>query len=430
MATLAPAVLPPEIASAIVNPVAYGEWNGIKEKFRWARDNMPVGLVQAEGYMPFWAITRHEDIMTVSKDNARFLNAPKSVVLGPIAVQMLTHMITGGSPHLVRSLVTMDAPEHMDYRKLTQSWFMPKNLASLEEKIRGIARASVDAMLATGGSCDFVHQVSALYPLHVVMQILGVPHEDEPLMLKLTQEMFGGEDPDLNRARSVELTPEQVTQFVIEAVRDFEGYFMKLAADRRANPQDDVATVIANAVIDGEPISDRNAAGYYIIVAAAGHDTTSASTAGAMWALAKDPEQFAWIKADRSLLPGLIEEAIRWTTPVQHFMRTAAEDCEIGGQRIAKDDWLMLCYVSGNHDERVFPDPDRFDASRGPNRHVAFGAGVHQCLGLHLARLEMRILFDELLDRIDSVELAGTPQRASSTFVGGPKTLPIRFVPS
>jgi len=430
MATIAPAVLPPEIASAIVNPVAYGEWNGIKEKFRWARDNMPVGLVQAEGYMPFWAITRHEDIMTVSKDNARFLNAPKSVVLGPIAVQMLTHMITGGSPHLVRSLVTMDAPEHMDYRKLTQSWFMPKNLASLEEKIRGIARASVDAMLATGGHCDFVHQVSALYPLHVVMQILGVPHEDEPLMLKLTQEMFGGEDPDLNRARSVELTPEQVTQFVIEAVRDFEGYFMKLAADRRANPQDDVATVIANAVIDGEPISDRNAAGYYIIVAAAGHDTTSASTAGAMWALAKDPDQFARIKADRSLLPGLIEEAIRWTTPVQHFMRTAAEDCEIGGQRIAKDDWLMLCYVSGNHDERVFPDPDRFDASRGPNRHVAFGAGVHQCLGLHLARLEMRILFDELLDRIDSVELAGTPQRASSTFVGGPKTLPIRFVAS
>lgn len=428
MATIASSVLPPEISSAIVNPVAYGEWNGIKEKFRWARDNMPVGLVQTEGFMPFWAITRHEDIMTVSKDNARFLNAPKSVVLGPVAVQMLTHMITGGSPHLVRSLVTMDAPEHMDYRKLTQSWFMPKNLGSIEEKIRGIARTSVDAMLATGGSCDFVHQVSALYPLHVVMQILGVPHEDEPLMLKLTQEMFGGEDPDLNRARSVELTPEQVTQFVIEAVRDFEGYFMKLAADRRANPQDDVATVIANAVVDGEPISDRNAAGYYIIVAAAGHDTTSASTAGAMWALAKDPEQFARIKADRSLLPGLIEEAIRWTTPVQHFMRTAAEDCEIGGQRIAKDDWLMLCYVSGNHDERVFPDPDRFDASRSPNRHVAFGAGVHQCLGLHLARLEMRILFDELLDRIDSVELAGTPQRASSTFVGGPKTLPIRFV--
>lgn len=428
MATIAPATLPPEIASAIVNPVAYGQWSDLKDKFRWARDNMPVGLVQAEGYMPFWAVTRHEDILAISKDNARFLNAPKSVVLAPVAVQMLTHMITGGSPHLVRSLVTMDAPEHMDYRKLTQSWFMPKNLANIEGRIREIARSSIDAMIATGGTCDFVGQVSALYPLHVVMQILGVPDADEPLMLKLTQEMFGGEDPGLNRARSVDLTPEQVMQFVVDAVRDFEGYFMKLAADRRAHPRDDVASVIANAMIDGAPISDRNAAGYYIIVAAAGHDTTSASTAGAMWALADDPEQFARIKADRSLLPGLIEEAIRWTTPVQHFMRTAAEDCEIAGQAIAKDDWLMLCYVSGNYDERVFDNPDRFDASRGPSRHVAFGAGVHQCLGLHLARLEMRILFEELLDRVDSVELAGTPQRASSTFVGGPKTLPIRFV--
>lgn len=428
MATIAPATLPPEIASAIVNPVAYGQWSDLKDKFRWARDHLPVAQVQAEGYMPFWAVTRHEDILAISKDNARFLNAPKSVVLAPVAVQMLTHMITGGSPHLVRSLVTMDAPEHMDYRKLTQSWFMPKNLANIEAKIREIARASIDAMIATGGTCDFVGQVSALYPLHVVMQILGVPDEDEPLMLKLTQEMFGGEDPDLNRARSAELTPEQISQLVVDAVRDFESYFMAMAADRRAHPRDDVASVIANAMIDGAPISDRNAAGYYIIVAAAGHDTTSASTAGAMWALADDPEQFAKIKADRSLLPGLIEEAIRWTTPVQHFMRTAAEDCEIAGQAIAKDDWLMLCYVSGNYDERVFDSPDRFDASRGPNRHVAFGAGVHQCLGLHLARLEMRILFEELLDRVDSVELAGTPQRASSTFVGGPKTLPIRFV--
>ncbi|GGB64423.1 cytochrome P450 [Blastomonas aquatica] len=428
MATIAPATLPADLSAAIVNPQAYGQWADLQDRFRWARDNMPVGLVQAEGYAPFWAITRHEDILAVSKDNARFLNAPKSVVLAPVAVQMLTHMITGGSPHLVRSLVTMDAPEHMDYRKLTQSWFMPKNLGSLEARIREIARASVDQMLATGGTCDFVHEVSALYPLHVVMQILGVPDEDEPLMLKLTQEMFGGEDPDLNRARSIDFTPEQITQFVVDAVRDFEGYFMKLAADRRAKPRDDVASVIANAMIDGAPISDRNAAGYYIIVAAAGHDTTSASTAGAMWALANDPEQFDRIKADRSLLPGLIEEAIRWTTPVQHFMRTAVEDCEIGGQKIAKDDWLMLCYVSGNYDERVFDNPERFDAARGPNRHVAFGAGVHQCLGLHLARLEMRILFDELLDRVDKVELAGTPQRASSTFVGGPKTLPIRFV--
>ena len=166
--------------------------------------------------------------------------------------------------------------------------------------------------------------------------------------------------------------------------------------------------------------------GYYIIVAAAGHDTTSASTAGAMLALAQDPEQWARVKADRSLLPGIVEEAIRWTSPVQHFMRTAAHDTEVGGQSIKAGDWLMINYVAANHDPAQFDNPRKFDAARSPNRHLAFGAGAHQCLGLHLARLEMRILFEELLDRVDTVELAGEARRSNSTFVGGLKTLPLR----
>jgi len=340
---------------------------------------------------------------------------------------MLVHHITEGSPHLVRSMVTLDAPDHMFYRKLTQSWFMPKNLANIEAQIREIAVAAVDRMIATGGTCDFAKEVSVGYPLHVIMQLLGVPEEDEPLMLKLTQEMFGGEDPDKNRMRSGEMTPEEAIEFVIQTVKEFEKYFEALADDRRKDPKDDVATIIANGMIDGEPISDRMAAGYYIILAAAGHDTTSASTAGAMWALAQDPEQFAKLKADPSLLPGLIEEAIRWTTPVQHFMRTAAEDTEVGGQAIKKDDWLMMCYTSGNYDESVFDEPGKFESTRSPNRHLSFGAGAHQCLGLHLARLEMRILFEELLKRIESVELDGEPKRACSTFVGGPKVLPLKF---
>ncbi|NNC53109.1 MAG: cytochrome P450, partial [Erythrobacter sp.] len=155
--------------------------------------------------------------------------------------------------------------------------------------------------------------------------------------------------------------------------------------------------------------------------------TTSASTAGAMLALAQDPEQWARVRKDRSLLPGIVEEAIRWTSPVQHFMRTAAEDTEIAGQKIAKGDWVMINYVAANHDPAQFDDPRKFDASRSPNRHLAFGAGAHQCLGLHLARLEMKILFEELLDRIETVELAGEPKRAKSTFVGGLKTLPLRI---
>lgn len=307
---------------------------------------------------------------------------------------------------------------------------MPKNLSQIEGEIRSIAQDTVKRMLDAGPEMDFCKLVSAPYPLHVVMQILGVPEEDEARMLMLTQQMFGGQDEDLNQSGMKDMTPEQITMLVAGAVKDFEAYFANLTAEKRANPTGDVASTIANATVDGEPLNDRDMMGYYIIVAAAGHDTTSASTAGAMLALARDPAQFARVKTDRSLLAGIVEEAIRWTSPVQHFMRTAAEDVEVGGQKIAKGDWLMINYVAANHDPAQFDDPRRFDAARSPNRHLAFGAGAHQCLGLHLARLEMRILFETLLDRVEAVELAGAPARSKSTFVGGLKTLPLRITPA
>lgn len=307
---------------------------------------------------------------------------------------------------------------------------MPRNLARMEEEIRAIARRTVDSLITAGPETDFCKLVSAPYPLHVVMQILGVPEADEPHMLMLTQKLFGGQDADLSGSGLDQMTPEMVIQLVAGAVRNFEDYFAAIARDRRANPTSDVASVIANATVDGEPLPERDMAGYYIIVATAGHDTTSASTAGAMLALAQDPEQWARVRSDRSLLPGIVEEAIRWTTPVQHFMRTAAQDVELGGQQIKKGDWLMINYVAANHDPAQFANPRKFDATRSPNRHLAFGAGAHQCLGLHLARMEMKILFETLLERIERVELAGEPRRATSTFVGGLKTLPLRFVAS
>lgn len=304
---------------------------------------------------------------------------------------------------------------------------MPKNLKQLEGEISALAKSTVDRLVKAGPAADFVPLVSSPYPLHVIMQILGVPEADEQRMLFLTQQMFGGQDEDLNKTGIANMTAEQITQLVVGAVADFEAYFAKLTEEKRANPTDDVASVIANAKVDGEYLSDRDMAGYYIIVASAGHDTTSASTAGAMMALAQDPDQFARLKADRDLLPGIVEEAIRWTSPVQHFMRTAAEDVELGGVSVKKGDWLMINYVAANHDERVFENPRKFDAARSPNRHLAFGAGAHQCLGLHMARMEMKILFNELLDRIETVELAGEPKRAKSSFVGGLKTLPLRY---
>lgn len=432
MATASTPSAPAEIAREVIDPKAYGGWDHLLDSFDWLRDNMPVARIepgQAGLHPPFWLLTRYEDVMRVSKDNATFLNNPRTVVFSLSEGIEFAKAFTGGSEHMVASLVTFDAPIHMKYRKLTQEWFMPKNLRTIEGEVRAIARAAVDRLLAAGEDADFCKLVAAPYPLHVVMQILGVPEDDEARMLMLTQQMFGGQDEDLNQSGMKDLPPEMITQIVAGAVKDFEAYFAKLTAEKRAHPTGDVASTIANAVIDGEPLNDRDMMGYYIIVAAAGHDTTSASTAGAMLALAQDPEQWARVRADRLLLPGIVEEAIRWTTPVQHFMRTAAEDTEIGGQTIARGDWLMLNYVAANHDPAQFTDPRRFDATRSPNRHAAFGAGAHQCLGLHLARLEMRILFEELLDRIEAVELAGEARRSNSTFVGGLKTLPLRIVP-
>jgi len=245
-------------------------------------------------------------------------------------------------------------------------------------------------------------------------------------MLMLTQELFGAADPEL--ARDGDAPDQSRDMAAIQAViADFYNYFGKISADRRAHPQGDLATVIADAQIDGAPISELEALSYYVIVATAGHDTTSSTTAGALWALAEHPDQLAWVKEDLSRVPNLIEEAIRWTTPVKTFMRSATADAEVGGRAIAKGDWLMLCYASGNRDEAVFDQPDRFDAARTPNRQLAFGYGAHVCLGQHLARMEMRILYEALLPRLNSVSLAGEGRLSRSTFVNGPKTLPIAF---
>ncbi|MEP1421650.1 MAG: cytochrome P450 [Erythrobacter sp.] len=426
-----PAVLPEAIARQVIAPESYAEWNSLLGTFDRLREEMPVAKVVAENdkFEPFWLITRYEDAMRISKDNKVFLNNPKPVVFSTREATAFSQAVTG-SNMLVDSLVVFDAPVHPKYRKLTMDWFMPRNLTKIEAEIRDLAHRTVDRMVEAGPEVDFVKEVSGPYPLHVVMQILGVPEEDEPRMMMLTQQMFGGQDADLSGSGMDNMTPEQVLQLVSVAVKSFEDYFAALAEERRANPTDDVASVIANALVDGKPLPPRDLAGYYIIVATAGHDTTSASTAGAMMALANDPEQFARVKADRSLLPGIVEEAIRWTSPVQHFMRTAAEDVEIGGQQIKAGDWMMINYVAANHDPAQFENPSKFDAARTPNRHLAFGAGAHQCLGLHLARLEMRILFEALLDRIESIEPAGEAKRSNSTFVGGLKTLPLRITPA
>lgn len=421
-------ILPGEVAAAVVDPIAYGEWDGLHEQLAWARAHAPLAVAENPDYDPFWLVTRHADIMAISRDPQRFASSIRQTVLTNREGDALARAATpGGDGHLIRSLVQMDAPDHMKYRLLTQAWFAPKNLRIVEERVRKLARDAVDHMLEMDGECDFARDVAAHYPLRVIMDILGVPPEDEPRMLMLTQQLFGSTDPDLNRSREAITSAEQAIAMLHYVIADFENYFRELTADRRAHPREDIATVIANATIDGGSIPDRELAGYYMIVATAGHDTTSASTAGAMMELARNPALFERFRDAETDKAGLIEEAIRWSTPVQHFMRSAKVDVEIGGQTIREGDWLMLNYVSANRDEAVFDDPFTFDPDRRKNQQIAFGFGAHVCLGQYLARMEMRILMEELLPRLKSLELVGEPARVESVFVGGLKRLPIRF---
>jgi cytochrome P450 len=421
-------MIPLDIANTIVDPTAFGgTGQRAEDAFTWLRREMPLEVAQPEKFDPFWVVTRHADVLEVERQNDLFHNGDRATIVTPIELDQKVRMVMGGSPHLVRALVQMDNPDHAAYRKLTFAAFLPQNLKRLESRIRDIARGFIDNMAALGGTCDFARDVAFLYPLHVIMELMGVPESDEPRMLKLTQELFGNADRELSRSGD---KPEDAAAALANlqgTVGEFMEYFNAITEDRRANPRDDLCSVIANGTVYGQPLGVLEAMSYYIIAATAGHDTTSSTTAGALWALAERPELLAKIKQNPALIPGLVEESIRWVTPVKHFMRTATADTELAGRRIARGDWLMLSYPSANRDESVFDAPFTFDVERTPNRHIAFGYGAHICLGQHLGRLEMRILWEELLPRLDHVELNGEPANIDAAFVSGPKRVPIRY---
>jgi cytochrome P450 len=378
------------------------------------RRESPVHRVEAEGFNPFWAITKHADVMEIERRHDTWLVAPRPA-LGPEAVD--SQRAGEGLP--IRTLVQMDAPDHTAYRRITSEWFKPRRVGQLGDRIAELAKRYVDRMADLGGECDFVTDVAMHYPLYVILSILGLPEDDFPRMLTLTQEMFGTNDPELARDRSPQAMQETLLEF-------FE-YFQGITADRRANPTDDLASVIANAEIDGEPIGALEAVGYYVIIATAGHDTTSSTIAGGLQALVQHPDELRRLSDDPTLVTTAAEEMIRWVSPVKQFMRTATDDYVLRDVTISAGESVLLSYPSANRDEEIFTNPDSFDVARQPNDHVAFGFGAHYCLGSHLARLEARAFFAELAPRLRSIELAGEPSYMETLFVGGPKHLPIRY---
>lgn len=405
---------------AIVDPDSYANEARYHFIMRHLRAHEPVYWCAPEGYRPFWVVTRHADIRAVELDTATFLNDPR-LTISSIADEERVKAITGGSHHLTRNLVAMDNPDHRHYRAMTQAWFSAKHMRRLEDDIRALARESCDRMAALGGTCDFVHDVAIWFPLRVIMATLGVPRADEQFLMKITQEVFGPQDPDTQRSEDV--------GGLFQTLADFTKWCDGITAARRAEPTDDVASIIANATLaDGSPIPNMEAMSYYLIVATAGHDTTSSSTSAGLLELIRNPDELAKLRADPSLLGNAVDEFIRWSSPVKHFFRTAARDTEVAGVPVKAGDGLVMAYPSANRDEAVFDDAFAFRVDR-PNAkaHLAFGYGPHLCLGQHLAKMEIRILFEELLARFDGFELAGTPAWTRSSFVSGMKRMPIRY---
>ncbi|MCW2687730.1 MAG: cytochrome [Mycobacterium sp.] len=405
-----------EAAKVLADPTAYADDSRLHAGLSYLRAHAPVARVDNPPYRPFWAVTKHADIMDIERANNLWISEPRPLLATAEADDMFKAQLEAGMG--LRTLIHMDDPHHRVVRAIGADWFRPKAMRDLKVRVDDLAKRYVDQM-ATGTECDFVTEVAVNYPLYVILSLLGLPGSDFPRMLKLTQEMFGGDDTEFQRGSS----PEDILAVLV----DFFTYFAALTASRREHSTEDLASAIANARIDGEYLSDVDTSSYYVIIASAGHDTTKDAISGGLLALIEHPDERDRLRANPELMPTAVEEMIRWTTPVKEFMRTATEDTVVRGVPIAAGESVYLAYVSGNRDEEVFDDPFRFDVGRSPNKHLAFGYGVHFCLGAALARMEINSLFTELMPRVESIELAGEPEHSATTFVGGLKHLPIRY---
>jgi cytochrome P450 len=401
-----------DAAKVFADPLAYTDEAKLHAALAHLRANAPVSWVDVPNYRPFWAITKHADIMDIERDDALFNNWPRPVLTTAEGDEL---QAAAG----VRTLIHLDDPQHRVVRAIGADWFRPKAMRALKVRVDELAKNYVDQMMTVGPECDFVQEVAVNYPLYVIMSLLGIPESDFTRMLKLTQELFGSDDSEFKRGSTNE---DQ-----LPALLDMFGYFNTVTASRREHPTADLASAIANARIDGEPLSDIDTVSYYLIVATAGHDTTSATISGGLHGLIENPDQLHRLRGNLELMPLATEEMIRWATPVKEFMRTAAEDTMVRGVPIGAGESVLLSYVSANRDEDIFEDPFRFDVGRDPNKHLAFGYGVHFCLGAALARMEVSSFFSELVPRLESIELTGDPEHVATTFVGGLKHLPVRY---
>lgn len=428
--------IPDDVARQVVLPEGHRDEARLFEAYRWLRENNPLGKVTVEGFDPLYLVTKHADIMEIERQPDIFTSGggdkpgSHNPILTNQAGDEFTKSINDGSLRIIDVITHMDPPEHTLVRDIAAEWFRPATLKKWEDIIRTLAREAIAKALQPGvNEIDFVKDFAVYYPLHVIMSLFGVPSDDEPRMMALTQEFFGVADPDAQREDVAPMSPEAAAQQFAATIQDFYTYFDHLVEGRRAKPQDDLASIIANARQEnGEFFPKTICYGWFIAIATAGHDTTSSTLSGAIEALAHHPDQLQRVQDDPSLVPHLVNESLRWASPVKQFTRQATQEYELRGREIKPGDRFVLLYQSANRDADIFDDPDAFKIDRRPNKHIAFGYGPHMCVGQHLAKQEMRIMLEELLPRIERVEVTGERKLVQTNFVGGLKNLPVNIV--
>jgi cytochrome P450 len=394
----------------IASPEKYQREGYPHAEWTWLRKHAPVFWYDRPGFEPFWAITKHADIVEIGKNPEAFIIAPRIAVF-------LAENQPPDDP--ARHLLNMDPPDHGKYRRVVAKWFTPRTVKVWQPKVEKLTREVLD-QAGQKSELDFVAEVSAPITIAVIALMLGVPESDWHLLFRWTNEIIASEDPEYQHGRTPRETGDAARAQLFE-------YFARLSEDRKKNPQDDILSVVVHGQVDGKPLPVFELLSYYFLLVVAGNETTRNAMTGGAQQLIENPGELAKLLANPRLVDGMVEETVRWVTPVNQFARTATRDVRVRDQLLKQGQSVCLFYASGNRDEEVFDDPFVFRIDRSPNDHIGFGRGEHVCLGAHLARLELRTLFAQLRERLVSIERTGPVDRIHSSFIGGIKRAPIRW---
>jgi cytochrome P450 len=385
--------------------------------FKRLRAEDPIHWTTGRISRGFWSLTRYEDVLAVYRDAATFSSERYSVGLpsNPEAEAMLSPEMRGCG----QMLIGTDPPRHNAMRRRFNGAFLPRAVARMEASSRQIVSEIIDAV-APRGECDFVVEVAARLPMAMICEMMAIPRPDWESMFRWGNMVLGGEDPEYQVGGNAMKT-------AMEGGMQIFMYCLNLAKERREHPDADLLSVIGSAELDGRLLNDMEIGHNAVMFVLGGLETTRNAISGGLLELMRNPDQFKRLAQKPALMPTAIEEILRWTSPIPHIMRTATRDFEWRGRKIHDGDWMVMWNPSANRDETVFPDADRFDIARTPNYHLAFGQGEHFCIGSHLARLELRVMLEEVMRRMPDIRLTGEVERLTSFQVAGIKHMPVTF---